>query len=91
MDLLLIGYNGVTQFLPGVLFAILGLRVSPWALGAGLLTGIGVTAFLMIGGMDPFMGINAGFVALVLNFLVTGVLGAILKGSRPPALTGEEA
>ncbi|MGI8910509.1 MAG: sodium:solute symporter family transporter, partial [Rubrobacteraceae bacterium] len=91
VDLLLIGYNGVTQFLPGVLFAILGWRVSPWAVGAGLLTGIGVTAFLMIGGMDPFLGINAGFVALVLNFLVAGVLGMILTGSRPPALSGEEA
>jgi len=34
---------GITQFLPGVLFAILGLRVSPSAVGAG----IGVTAFLM--------------------------------------------
>src|SRR5215203_3967649 len=43
VNLLLIGYNGVTQFLPGVLFAILGLRVSPSAVGAG----IGVTAFLM--------------------------------------------
>jgi SSS family solute:Na+ symporter len=91
VNLLLIGYNGVTQFLPGVLFAILGLRVSPWAVGAGMLTGIGVTAFLMIGGMDPFMGVNVGFIALVLNFLVASVLGVILKGSRPPSLTGEEA
>ena len=91
VNLLLIGYNGVTQFLPGVLFAILGLRVSPWAVGAGMLTGIGVTAFLMIGGMDPFMGVNVGFIALVLNFLVASVLGVMLKGSRPPSLTGEEA
>jgi SSS family solute:Na+ symporter len=91
VDLLLIGYNGVTQFLPGVLFAILGLRVSPWAVGAGMLTGIGVTAFLMIGGMDPFMGINAGFVALVLNFIVASVLGVILKGSRPTPSATEEA
>jgi solute:Na+ symporter, SSS family len=91
VNLLLIGYNGVTQFLPGVLFAILGLRVSPWAVGAGMLTGIGVTAFLMIGGMDPFMGVNVGFIALVLNFLVASVLSVMLKGSRPPSLTGEEA
>jgi len=90
VDLLLIGYNGVTQFLPGVLFAILGWRVSPWAVGAGLLTGIGVTAFLMIGGMDPLLGINAGFVALVLNFIVASVLGMILTGSRPPALSASE-
>src|SRR5215218_1180746 len=43
VNLLLIWYNGVTQFLPGVSFAILGLRVSPSAVGAG----IGVTAFLI--------------------------------------------
>lgn len=91
VDLLLIGYNGVTQFLPGVLFAILGWRVSPWAVAAGLLTGIGATAFLMIGGFDPLMGINAGFVALVLNFIVAGILGVILKGSRPTLPAVEEA
>jgi SSS family solute:Na+ symporter len=90
VSLLLFGYNGVTQFLPGVVFAILGWRVSPWAVGAGIVTGIGATAFLMLGGLDPFFGINAGFVALVLNFVVAGVLGVVLKGSRPAVPAGEE-
>ncbi len=78
------------KFLPGVLFAVLGWRVSSWAVGAGIVTGIGVTAFLMLGGLDPFFGINAGFVALVLNFAVAGVLGIVLKGSRPVVPAGEE-
>jgi hypothetical protein len=34
--------------------------------------------------------VNAGFVALVLNFAVAGMLGIVLKGSRPVVLAGEE-
>jgi hypothetical protein len=59
------------------------LRTNTWL-------GKGVTAFLMLRGLDPFFGINAGFVALVLSFAVAGVLGIVLKGSRPVVPAGEE-
>ncbi len=34
--------------------------------------------------------VNTGFVALVLNFAVDGVLGIVLKVSRPVVPAGEE-
>ncbi|MHB1651609.1 MAG: sodium:solute symporter family protein [Desulfitobacteriaceae bacterium] len=86
VNLLLIGYDGVTQFLPGVFFAILGLRFSPLAVGLGMLSGVGLTVVLVIGKMDPYMGVNAGFLALLLNFAVTLVVGSFTKNSKPDLL-----
>jgi SSS family solute:Na+ symporter len=69
--LLLTGYAGVTQFFPGVVFGLFWKRVTMPGVFAGLVVGIATVAFLMLGGRDPFLGLNAGFVSLCLNFVVT--------------------
>jgi solute:Na+ symporter, SSS family len=71
VNLLLIGYAGVTQFLPGVTFGLYWGRVTMAGVFTGLVTGIAVVAYLGLSKQDPFMGINAGFVALCVNFVVT--------------------
>lgn len=71
VNLLLIGYDGVTQFFPGVVFGLFWKRVTRAGVLSGLITGIALAAFLVFGGHDPFLGLNAGFVALAANLLVT--------------------
>jgi SSS family solute:Na+ symporter len=71
VDLLLIGYNGVSQFCPGVVLGLFWKRIHAGAVFSGLVTGLTLVAVLVFGKHDPFMGLNAGFVALVANFIVT--------------------
>jgi SSS family solute:Na+ symporter len=64
----------VAQFFPGVVLGLFTKRVTQSGVFAGLVTGFAVTVLLMLSGRDPFHGLNAGFLALCLNFMVTGVV-----------------
>jgi SSS family solute:Na+ symporter len=74
VSLLLLGYDGVAQLFPGVVLGLYSKRVTTAGVFAGLATGISIAAFLMLTGRDPYRGLNAGFIALCLNFAVTGVV-----------------
>lgn len=69
VDLLLFYYNGITQFLPAVIFALVWKRVSAWAAGAGIVTGEIVAAYSLHLSSGPW-GVNPGFLALVANVAV---------------------
>jgi SSS family solute:Na+ symporter len=73
VDLLLFYYNGITQFLPAVIFALVWKRVSAWAAGAGIVTGEIVAAFSLHSSSGPW-GINPGFLALAANIVVCTVI-----------------
>jgi solute:Na+ symporter, SSS family len=75
VSLLLLGYAGVTQFFPGVVLGLYWKRVTKLGVFAGLLTGLATVALLVLSKHDPFLGVNAGFFALCLNFAVTTVIG----------------
>jgi solute:Na+ symporter, SSS family len=79
--LLLLGYAGVTQFFPGVVLGLYWSRASRSGVFSGLVVGIATVTFLTLSGRDPFMGLNAGFVALILNFIVT-VAVSLLSGPQ---------
>jgi len=79
--LLLIGYAGVAQFFPGVVLGLYSRRVTRAGVAAGFTAGIALVAFLLLTKRDPFMGWNAGFLALCLNFVVTGAV-SLLTSSR---------
>jgi SSS family solute:Na+ symporter len=70
VSILLLGYAGVTQFFPGVVLGLFSRRVTTRGVFAGMVIGVAVATFLTLSGRDPFYGLNAGFVALCLNFLV---------------------
>jgi SSS family solute:Na+ symporter len=74
VSLLLLGYAGITQFFPGVVFGLFWERAHGAAVFAGMAAGIVAVVFLAATGRDPFYGINAGFLALCLNFAVTVLL-----------------
>jgi len=80
VNLLLIGYDGITQFFPGVVLGLFWKGVTKTGVLWGIITGISLVAFLVLGGHDPLWGINAGFVALVVNAAVTTVVS--LAGAR---------
>lgn len=52
---------------------VLGLfwkRVTTPAVFAGIVIGVGLVAFLFLTKRDPFLGVNAGFLGLCLNFAI---------------------
>ena len=55
------------------------------AVFTGLIPGIAILTLLVPTRKDPFIGINAGFVALCANFAVTGVLS--LLSASPGVVT----
>ena len=73
VSLLLLGYGGVTQFFPGIILGLYSNRATKSAVFAGLLTGLLSLCLLILSNHDPFLGVNAGFFALCLNFAVTFV------------------
>jgi SSS family solute:Na+ symporter len=80
VSLLLLGYAGVTQFFPGVVLGLFSKRVRGKAVFSGILAGIAAVTFLMLTERDPWMGWNAGFVALCLNFVVVVLVSSIWPG-----------
>jgi SSS family solute:Na+ symporter len=82
VSLLLLGYAGVTQFFPGVILGLFWSRVTMAGVFAGMIFGLAAVAFLVLSKRDPFLGLNAGFVALCFNFLITAIL-SLLTPSRP--------
>ena len=69
--LLLLGYSGVTQFFPGVVLGLYWKRINLVSVATGIAIGEVLVAYLVLNKMDPFMGLNAGFVALSANFIAT--------------------
>ena len=83
VSLLLLGYAGVTQFFPGVVLSLFWKRVRMEGVFAGLVAGVACATVLILGDHDPFHGINAGFLALCLNFAI-----AVFWSALRPAPTG---
>ncbi|HEX5412908.1 MAG TPA: sodium:solute symporter family protein [Terriglobia bacterium] len=84
--LLLIGYAGVSQFFPGIVLGLFWSRASRAGVFSGLVVGITAVAFLILSGRDPFLELNAGFAALILNFAVTVVV-SLLSCSQAREIT----
>jgi SSS family solute:Na+ symporter len=84
VSLLLVGYAGVSQFFPGVVLGLYWQRVTTPAVFTGMALGVATAVFLMLTHRDPLFGMNAGFLALCLNFLI--VVGVSLLR---PALTAD--
>jgi SSS family solute:Na+ symporter len=78
VSLLLLGYAGVTQFFPGVILGLFWSRVTMAGVFAGMVFGLAAVVFLVLSKRDPFLGLNAGFVALCFNFLITAILSLVV-------------
>jgi SSS family solute:Na+ symporter len=85
VNLLIFGYDGVSQFFPGIVLGVFVARVSAGPIALGILSGEAVVVWLIWGRRDPFLGMNAGFVGLAVNVFVTLVAVAILNRRSPAA------
>jgi SSS family solute:Na+ symporter len=82
VSLLILGYDGVSQFFPGVVLGLFWKRVTRAGVFTGIASGAIFVSFLIISGRDPFLGMNAGFVALALNALLTVVVSLMSKPEK---------
>ena len=87
--LLLLGYDLVSQFFPGIVLGLFWKPVSRAGVLGGIVAGVLVTAFLVLTGRDPLNGWNAGFLGLVVNFTVTLVVTKWVRAPAPGAALGE--
>jgi SSS family solute:Na+ symporter len=81
VSLLLLGYSGITQFFPGVVLGLYWKRATLRGIFTGMVAGVGAVAILALNRQDLVFGMNAGFVALCLNFLVA--IGLSLLAAPP--------
>ncbi len=79
VSLLLLGSAGIAQLFPGVVLGLFSKRVTTAGVFAGAIAGIALASVMILAGWDPFHGWNAGFLALCLNFVVTGVVSALTR------------
>jgi SSS family solute:Na+ symporter len=79
VGLLLLAYSGIAQFTPGILLGVTSRWVTPPGILAGLVAGLALAGFLSFSHRDPFMGLNAGFVGLVLNIVLVVVVSRLTK------------
>jgi len=85
VSLLILGYAGVAQFFPGVALGLFSRRVTMPGVFAGLVAGIFIAGFLMLSKRDPYLGLNAGFLGLCGNLVVTAVV-SLLTPMEPSGL-----
>lgn len=88
VSLLLTGYAMVTQCFPGVVLGLYWRRATAAGVFIGMIVGALTAVVLMSAGLDPVAGLNAGFVALCINFIVT-VAVSFAVPARSPAVEPE--
>jgi SSS family solute:Na+ symporter len=76
VNLLLYAYNGVVQFLPGVLFGFGWRRATAWGIGAGIVAGLAMLVLTGAFAMNVH-GINPGLAALAVNALVAVIVSLL--------------
>ena len=86
VSLLLTGYAMVTQFFPGVVLGLYWRRVTATGVFIGMIVGVLVAVVLMSTHRDPIVGLNAGFVALCINFAVTIAVSLATRASAAEVL-----
>ncbi|QBD83089.1 sodium:solute symporter family protein [Ktedonosporobacter rubrisoli] len=91
VNLLLTGYDGVTQFFPAVAMSLLWpQRTNKIGAASGIIVGVGLVMILLLTNHDPLWGVNAGFIALVANIVVTVVVSLATTRAASPAIALQE-
>ncbi|MFQ6109780.1 MAG: sodium:solute symporter [Candidatus Aminicenantales bacterium] len=80
--LLIFGYDGVCQFFPGVILGLFWKRATKAGVFSGIIVGVGIVVGLLVTGQDPFLGMNAGFIGLAVNSVVTVVVSLLTRPKK---------
>jgi hypothetical protein len=78
----LLGNGGVGQFFPGVVLGLYSRRVTMPGVFLGIVIGVSVFVALALTKHDPFLGLNAGFLALCCNVAVVAVVSLLARTER---------
>ena len=84
VELLLLYYNGITQFLPAFVFGFLWKRTSALGVGCGILAGVALAIYLAATNVS-FYGVNPGFLGLLLNVALVVTITLFTKEKSPLA------
>jgi len=84
--LLIVGYYGVCQFFPGVVFGLFWKRVTRAGIWSGMVVGVAIVLVLIITKKDPYLGLNAGIIGMTINTLIAAVVSLLTK-MKPVDLT----
>jgi solute:Na+ symporter, SSS family len=82
VGLLILAYSGIAQFAPGIVLGLCTNRVTGKGVLCGLLAGLAFAGYLTFTHRDPYLGLNAGFIGLVLNVVVLAAVSCFTSG-RP--------
>lgn len=85
VNLLIFGYDGVSQFFPGVVLGLFWRRVTRTGIFVGMVAGLGIVFGLILTNNDPFLGMNAGFVGLAVNCAVAYIGSLMTKPHQTEA------
>jgi solute:Na+ symporter, SSS family len=83
VDLLLLTYNGISQFMPALLFGATWKRVSSAGITAGIIIGVTIAVTLAARGIAPY-GINPGFIGLAANITAAVVISLVAPEREEP-------
>jgi len=93
VNLLLIGYSGVTQFFPMIVLGLFWKRATKLASFCGLIVGEILVIYLTFNKLDPVsifgLHLNAGFVALLINLIIF-VIVSLITSNNESIITKEE-
>ncbi|MEO6836410.1 MAG: sodium:solute symporter family protein [Candidatus Tumulicola sp.] len=84
VELLLIYYNGITQFMPGIAAVFLWPRANVWGVAAGIAVGF-ILAIAFAAANVTLWGVNVGFAALLGNVIVMVVVSLLTPVRKAPA------
>jgi hypothetical protein len=77
VGLLLIAYNGVGQFVPGIIFSICKRPPSALSIGTGIVFGIVFLCWCLAAKPSLPGGLNVGFVAMLINIVCVWVVDQV--------------
>jgi solute:Na+ symporter, SSS family len=86
VGLLLLAYSGVAQFVPGIFLGLAWKRVTLAGVVTGMVAGLAIAGVLSFMRLDPFMGLNAGFIGLCANVALVWIVSLATR----PGVNGFE-
>jgi solute:Na+ symporter, SSS family len=82
VELLLIVYNGMAQFVPGFAAAFWWPRATAWGVAAGIAVGITIAVVAVTSQVSTLFGINIGLIALAVNTIAAIVVSYLTQPPR---------
>lgn len=80
-NVIMIAYGGLSQTFVAIFLGFFWKRANKWGVGSGIVCGVSALAYLTLSGTS-ILGVNSGFWALGINFIVTIVVSLMTKTDK---------